>query len=173
MRNLKLPKPAHLLIYAGGALLALCALIIGLAATPWFRNILQHRIEANLADVTGGKVVITGMDVHPLDLRVDAQGLVIHGLEKDGGKPLFSARNVSVSVSPESLLRLELLLRSLEWQEAELDVRTYPDGSNNIPGANVVPGSGQGLQDLLSLGIERLTLSNTSLLWNDQLVPFQ
>lgn len=173
LRNLKLPKLIHTLIYAAGVLLALCALIIGLASTPWFRSILQHRIEANLAGVIGGKVVITGMDVHPLDLRVDAQRLVIHGLENDADKPLFSARNVTASVSPESLLRFELLLRSLQWQQAELDVRTYPDGSNNIPGAKVTPRSGQGLQDLLNLGIERLTLSNTSLLWNDQHVPFQ
>jgi len=173
LRSLKLPKLVHGLIYAAGILLALCALIIGLASTGWFRSIVQHRIETNLAEVTGGKVVITGLDVHPLDLRIDARRLVIHGLEKDTQHPLFSARDVSASISPESLLRFQLLLRSLEWQQAELYVRTYPDGSNNVPGATVAPGSGQGLQDLLNLGIERLTLSHTNLHWNDQRIPFQ
>ena len=173
LQNLKLPKLVHALIYAAGVLLALCALTIGLASTAWFRNILQHRIEANLEEITGGKVIITGMDVHPLDFRVDARQVVIHGLEKDADRPLFSARSVTASVNPQSLLRFELLLRSLEWQQAALYVRTYPDGSNNIPGARVAPGSGQGLQDLLNLGIERLTLSHTSLHWNDQRVPFQ
>ena len=172
-RSLKLPKLVHGLIYAAGALLALCTLIIGLASTGWFRSILQHRIEAGLAEVTGGKVVITGLDFHPLDLRVDTRRLVIHGLEKDAGQPLFAARDVTVTVSPKSLFRFQFLLRSLEWQQAELYVRTYPDGSSNIPGAAVAPGSGQGLQDLLNLGIERLTLSRTSLLWNDRRIPFQ
>lgn len=173
LRSLKLPKLVHGLIYTAGVLLALCALIIGLASTSWFRSILQHRIETDLAEMTGGKVVITGMDFHPFDLRVDARRLVIHGLEKDSGHPLFSARNVTASVSPKSLLRFQLLLRSLQWQQAELSVRSYPDGSTNLPGAPVAPGSGQGLEDLLNLGIERLTLSHTSLQWNDQRVPFQ
>lgn len=173
LRSLKLPKLVHGLIYAVGGFLALGALIIGLASTGWFRSVLQHQIEANLAEVTGGKVVITGMDVHPLDLRIDARRLVIHGLEKDAGHPLFSARDVTAIVSPESLLRFQLLLRSLEWQQAELYVRTYPDGSNNIPGTAGAPGSGQELRDLLNLGIKRLTLSHTSLHWNDQRIPFQ
>ncbi len=173
LKSLKLPKLVHGLIYAAGVLLALCALVIGLASTAWFRSILQHRIESNLAEVSGGKVVITGMVVHPLDLRVDARRLVIHGREKDAGQPLFSARDVTASVSPESLLRFQLLLRSLQWQQAELYVRTSPDGSTNLPGAAVAPGSGQGLSDLLNLGIERLTLSHTSLHWNDQRIPLQ
>ncbi len=173
MRSLKLPKLVHGLIYAAGGLLALCALVIGLASTGWFRSLLQHRIEASLAEMTGGKVVITGMDFHPLDLRVDARRLVIHGLEKETGRPLFSARDVTASVSPKSLLRFQLLLRSLQWQQAELYVRTYPDGSTNLPGAAVTPGSGQGLEDLLNLGIERLTLSHTSVHWNNQRIPFQ
>jgi len=173
LRSLKLPKLVHGLIYAAGVLLALCALVIGLANTAWFRSILQHRIESSLAEVAGGKVAITGMDFHPLDLRVDVRRLVVHGLEKDTGHPLFSARDVTASVSPKSLLRFQLLLRSLQWQQAELYVRTNPDGSTNLPGAAVTPGSGQGLEDLLNLGIERLTLSHTSLHWNDQRIPFQ
>lgn len=173
LKGLKLPKLVHGLIYAAGVLLALCALIIGLASSAWFRSILQHRIEASLAEVTGGEVVITGMKFHPLDLRIDAPQLVVHGLEKGTDHPLFSARDVTTSISAESLLRFQLLLRSLEWQQAELYVRTYPDGSTNIPDATLAPGSGQGLQDLLNLGIEHLTLSHTSLHWNNQRFPFQ
>jgi translocation and assembly module TamB len=173
LRNLKLPKLLHWLIYAAGVLLVLCAVILALASTGWFRNILQHRVEASLSRVTGGKVEIAGMEFHPLDLRVHVRRLVIHGLEKDATKPLFSAQDVAISVSPESLLRFRLLLRTLQWQRAELYVRTDPDGSTNLPGAADVPRRGKDVADLLNLGIDRLTLSHTTLHWNDQRVPFQ
>jgi translocation and assembly module TamB len=168
-----LPKPVRWMIRAAGVLLVLCTLIIALASTGWFRDILQHRVEASLAQATGGKVEIAGMEFHPLDLRVDVRRLVIHGLEKDAGKPLFSARDVMVSISPQSLVRLRLLLRTLQWQSADLYVRTYPDGSTNLPGAAVAPRRGHNLADLLNLGVERLTLSHTTLHWNNQRVPLQ
>lgn len=170
---MKLPGPVHWLIYTAGVLVAICAIIIGLASTAWFRNILQQRIETGLAEVTGGKVEITGMRFHPLELRISARQVIIRGREKIAGQPLFSAQDVVVNVSPESLLQLRLQLRSLQWQRAELHVQTYPDGSTNVPGATVIPSQGQGLKDLLDLGIERLTLSNTTLQWNDRRIPFQ
>jgi translocation and assembly module TamB len=171
--NLKLRKVVRWLIHAAGIILVLCAVIIGLASTAWFRNILQHRVEADLSRVTGGKVEITGLEFHPFELRIDVRRLAIHGLEKNPEQPLFSARNVTASLSPESLVRFRFLLRTLQWRQAELYVRTYHDGSTNLPGATVAPPRGQALADLLDLGIERLTLSQTTLQWNDQVIPFQ
>ena len=173
LKGLKLPKLVHGLIYAAGCLLVLGALIIGLANTAWFRGVLQHRIQSGLAQVTGGTVEIAGMDFQPLGLRIRIHRLVIHGLEKDAKDPLFAAQDVVVNVSPESLLRFRLQLRNLQWQEADIHVRTYPDGSTNLPGAAVYPEQGQTVADLLDLGINRLTLSHTTLQWNNQRIPLQ
>ena len=172
-RNQQLPKPVRWLIDAAGILLVVAAVVIGLASTPWFRHLLQHRIEAGLAQVTGGKVEIAGMGFRPLDLRVSVRRLTIHGLEKDAKQPLFSAWNVVVNVSPESLIQFRVLLRTLQWQQAEIHVQVYPDGSTNLPGASVSPKQGQSLANLLDLGVEHLTLSNTTLYWNNQRVPIQ
>jgi len=168
-----LPKPVRWLIDAAGILIVVGVVVIGLASTAWFRHMLQHRIEAGLAQVTGGKVEIAGMDFLPLDLRVSARRLTIHGLEKGGEPPLFSAQGVVVKVSPESLIHFRLLLRTLDWRQAEIHVQTYPDGSTNLPGPSLSPGQGQGLADLLNLGVERLTLNSTTLYWNDQRIPIQ
>ena len=173
LRNLKLRMLVRWLIHSTGVLIVLCAVIIGLAGTAWFRGVLQHQLTAGLERVTGGKVEIAGMYFHPLSLRVSVRRLVIHGLEKNATEPLFSAQHIEASISPESLPQFRLLLRSLQWQQAELRVQTYPDGSTNLPGATVSPGEGQGLTDLLDLGIERLTLSHTTLIWNNQRIPFQ
>jgi translocation and assembly module TamB len=172
-RNPRLRKLIRWLIHTAGIILVLLAIVIGLASTAWFRNVLQHRIEAGLAQITGGKVEIAGIDFSPLHLRVNMRQLVIHGLEKDPGHPLFSAHDVVVNVSPQSLLQFRLLLRTLQWQQAELCVQTYPDGSTNLPGATTAPRNGQALAGLLNLEINRLTLSHTTLQWNDQHIPFQ
>ena len=173
LRNLRLPRPIHWLIYALGVLLVLCAVVIGLASTGWFRHILRHRIEASLSQITGGKVEIAGLGFRPLDLRVSARLLVIHGLEKDARQPLFSAQDVVVNVSPDTLTQFRLVLRTLEWQQADLHVMTYPDGSTNLPGTSVSPEHGQSLAALLDMGIERMTLSHTTLHWNNQRIPIQ
>lgn len=78
-----------------------------------------------------------------------------------------------MEVSPESLIQFRLVLQTLEWQQADLRVRTYADGSTNVPGTTVSPGQGQELADLLDLGIERLTLSHTTLYWNNQRIPLE
>ncbi len=172
LANLKLPKVMHWLIYAAGILVVLSAIVISLAGTGWFRNILQHRIENSLAQITGGKVEIDGMRFRPLSLRVSARRLVIHGLERDSSLPLFSASDVVADISPESLVEFRLLLRKLQWQQASLRIRTYPDGSTNVPGATVSPGQGQGLADLFNLGIKHLNLGHTTLDWNNQRIRF-
>lgn len=173
LRDLKLPKVIHWLIHAAGILIVLCAVIVGLASTAWFRDILEHRIENSLAQMTGGKVEIDGMRFRPLELRLSARRLVIRGLERDAGHPLFSATDVVVNVSPRSLTQFQLLLRTLEWQQAALRIQTYPDGSTNVPGTSVTPGQAGGLAELLDLGIERLTLSHSTLYWNNQRIPFE
>ena len=172
-RNLRLPRPVRWLIDAAGILLVVGTMVIGLASTAWFRHMLQTRVESTLSQITGGKVEIQGMGFRPLRLRVSARRLIIHGREKDGKQPLFSARNVVVNVSPDTLIQLRLLLRTLAWQQAELHVRTYPDGSTNLPGPSISPAQGQGLANLLDLGVEHLTLSNTTLYWNNQRIPIQ
>ncbi|MEJ2006556.1 MAG: translocation/assembly module TamB domain-containing protein [Acidobacteriota bacterium] len=168
-----MPKAVHWLIYTTGVLLVLFAVAIAVASTGWFRQILENQIEANLSQVTGGKVEIEGMGFRPLELRVSARRLIIHGLEKPSRQPLFSAQDVVVNVSPESLLKFRLVLQTLQWQRADVHIWTYDDGSTNLPQTSVTPGQGESLADLLDLGIERVTLSNTTLNWNNRRIPIQ
>lgn len=167
-----LRKLVRWLIYSAGIVIVLLAVILSLASTGWFRTILQHRLQAGLTQVTGGKIEIAGMKFSPLRLRVSIGRLVIHGLEKDPAQPLFSATDVVAKVSPESLLQFRLLLRSLQWQQAELRVHTYADGSTNLPQATA-EARGQPLADLLNLEIKRMILSRTTLRWNNHRIPLQ
>ena len=168
-----IPKFVDRLIHSMGVILAVFAVVIGLASTPWFRHVLEHRIQANLEEITGGKVEIVGMGFHPLDLRISARQLTIHGRETTSEQPLFSAQNVVVKISPVSLFRFRLLLRSLEWQQAEIHLAIYPDGSTNLTGSRAAPESGQTIKGLMDLDIHRLTLAHTTLNWNNRRLPFE
>lgn len=172
-QNVRLPRPVHWLIYAMGILLIAGVAVYGVAKTSWFRHILQQRIEASLSQITGGNVEITGMNFHPLELRISARKLIIRNPEKNTREPFFSAQDVVANVSPRSLTQLRPVLRTLEWQRAEVHVLTYPNGSTNLPQTNVSPEQGQALAGLLDLGIERMTLSHTTLDWNNQRIPIQ
>ncbi len=78
--NLKLPRLVHWLIYAAGIVLVIVAVVLGVASTGWFRQVLEQKVEQNLAQLTGGKVEIEGMNFQPLTLNVRMSRLVIHGL---------------------------------------------------------------------------------------------
>lgn len=167
------PKSVDRLIHAMGIIVAVLAIAVGLASTSWFRHVLEHRIQASLEGITGGKVEIIRMRFQPLDLKVSAQRLTIHGREGNSEPPLFSASRVVAKINPASLFRFRLLLRSLEWQEANIRVVTYPGGSTNLPGTRTAPERGQALVDLMDLGIRRLTLAHTTLNWNNRRLLFE
>ena len=160
-------------IRAIGVILVVFVVLIGLASTAWFRHVLEQRIQAGLEQATGGKVEIVGMTFHPLVLKVSARRLIVHGRENNSEQPFFSAQNVVVRISPSSLFRFRLLLRTLDWQQAEIRLVTYPDGSTNLPGAHATPESGQAFKSLMDLKIHRLTLAHTTLAWNNRLLSFQ
>jgi len=168
-----IPKFVDRLIHAMGIILVVLAVVIGLASTPWFRHILEHRVQASLEEITGGKVEIIGMRFQPRDLKVSARQVIIHGRETNPEQPLFAARNIVVKVSPVSLMRFRLLLRTLAWQQADLRLITYPDGSTNLPGTRAAQESGPPLQGLMDLEIHTLTLAHTTLRWNNRRLPFE
>ena len=168
-----IPKFVDRLIHAIGIILVLLAVAIGLASTPWFRHILEDRVQASLEEITGGKVEIVGMGFQPLDLKVSARLVIVHGRETNPEQPLFAARNVVIKVSPVSLMRFRLLLRTLAWQQADIRLATYPDGSTNLPGTRAAPESGNALQGLMDLEIHALTLAHTTFRWNNHRLPFE
>ena len=123
-------------------LLGLCLAIL-MATTPlviyfWassaaVEGFVRKRMVAELEQMTGGRVEIASFHWHLLDLRAEASGLVIHGLEARGEAPYAQAERLRVRFSLLGFWSPHLLLRDLEVSRPAFHLIVYPDGSTNQP----------------------------------------
>jgi translocation and assembly module TamB len=66
------------------------------------------------------------------------------------------------------LLHREIRIMSLDWDGAELHLKTNADGSTNLPGPAARHTAGQVMQQLMELRIGRVTLAHSTFFWNDR-----
>ena len=151
-----------------GTLVGLALGAIGVMSTPWFRHALERRLIVALEDMTGGRVEVQEFRFHPIVLQAIFRGLVLHGSEASQAPPLFSARTIVLRLGPANLLHREIRIRSLDWDGAELHLRTNPDGSTNLPGPMTRLNAGQIMGELIDLRIGRVTLAHSTFFWDDQ-----
>jgi translocation and assembly module TamB len=151
-----------------GTLVALATATIAVMSTPWFRRTLERRLIVTLEDVTGGRVEVQEFHFHPIVLQAIFQGFVLHGSEAPPAPPLFSARTVVLRLSPADLLHRQIRIRSLDWDGAEVHLKTNPDGSTNLPGPVTRYDAGQVMEQLIDLRIGRVTLARSTFFWNER-----
>ena len=155
---------------------AIIALYLGAAtvmSTAWFRGVLQREITARLHDLSGARVEIGELEFRPWVLQLTLRRLVLHGTEGPGEAPLVEAGVTVVTVNPASPFRKKLLLHRFDLEDAQIHLRTNPDGSTNLPGPAEpgTPGGTDLLDDLLDLTVGDLTVSRTAVFWNNQQIP--
>jgi translocation and assembly module TamB len=151
-----------------GTLVALAIAAVGVMSTPWFHRALERRLIVALEDTTGGRVEVQDFRFHPLVLQAIFHGVVIHGSEPPQAPPLFSARTVVLRLSPANLLHREIRIMSVDWDGAELHLKTNSDGSTNLPGPATRYTAGQVMEQLVDLRIGRVTLAHSTFFWNDR-----
>lgn len=155
------------------ALTLLALLALGVMSTPWFRNALERRAIAEFEARTGARVEVRELRFTPLIFQVTLHGLVLHGTESEGEAPLFTAKTVIVRFSPFAFLRRRFLLRGLAWDGAEIHLRADREGRLNLPSPlAVAPGSGS-LSEFTNLSIRRVSISHTTVFWNDRRIPLE
>jgi len=153
-----------------GTMVALVMAAMGVMSTAWFRRALEHRLIVALEDMTGGRVEVQEFSFHPIVLQAIFRGFVLHGNETPQDPPFFSARTVVLRLSPTNLLHREIRILSLDWDGAELHLKTYPDGSTNLPGPVARLSAGQAMEQLIDLRIGRVSLAHSTLFWDDRAI---
>ena len=161
-------KPFRITLAMIGMLTVLAAAAIAVMSTAWFRRTLERRLIVELEEVTGGRVDVQEFRFHPLALQAVFQGLVLHGSEPSTAPALFSAQTIVLRLSPSELLHREIRIRSLDWDGAELHLKTNPDGSTNLPGPMATVDAGHFMGDLIDLRIGRVTLAHSTFCWDDR-----
>ncbi len=118
-------------------LIALVGVVYFVASSAFFENEVKQRVVVALEDATGGRVEIGGFHWDLLHLRVEADGITIHGLEAAGEAPYAHVDRLRLQVSLLNLFTVgtptHVILREAEIVRPQFHLIVYPDGTTNQP----------------------------------------
>ncbi len=146
------------------AITVLIGACLAVLSSPWAQRYLERRVITALEAATGARVEVREFRFRPMILQFVLHGVVLHGKEPATARPLFAAKTVVIRLSPRAIMARHVLLRSLDWDEAEIHLYANPDGSTNLPETAMSAEVGG--------GVGRLTLSRTTFFWNDRRLRF-
>jgi translocation and assembly module TamB len=170
---------------------ASCALLVLLllGGLGWYATTddFNHRVVAEvvklLEDATGGRVELHRLRIDPWNLSVEADGLVIHGLEGPGEEPYLSAKSIYLRLRLVNALEhasgvglaQHIAVRQLRIDAPHYHLMVDKDGHTNQPiPKHPTPKSNTPIQDtLLDLKAGDVQVTNGLALINDQAIPFQ
>jgi translocation and assembly module TamB len=166
----------------------LLALILLLAAGLWFYTTtadFQRRankaVVATLETATGGRVELGHISFDPRHLSLQADHVVIHGLEGPGEAPYLSADKILVRVTLANFLahtagtgsRTYVHLNFLRIESPHVHLIIDKDGKTNQPVPKQKSKSNEPVIDtLLDLKAKDVELANGLALVNDRSIPF-
>ncbi|HUB03284.1 MAG TPA: translocation/assembly module TamB domain-containing protein [Terriglobales bacterium] len=141
--------------------------------TDSFQQRVRRKIVTELEKATGGRVELGEFHTIPLQLRIDARNLTVHGGEAPGEHPFLQIERVQAEMKIISLLSTTIGVHSLVLEHPQVHVIDYPDGSTNIPTPRIAYRSDEAPIDrLISLSVSKIEVQRGELLWQDRKVPF-
>ncbi|MBI4441906.1 MAG: translocation/assembly module TamB domain-containing protein [Acidobacteria bacterium] len=165
-------------LLAGMGLLAALALVLAIVVqTSFFRQRVLNRLVAALEQATGGQVELKTFSLHPMQLAVALEDLVIHGREGQQEQPLFAARRVELQWNLITFWRLEANLHRVRLWEPRIYIAMDREQGSNLPispvqaPGKVAPDSRSFVIRLLALQILHLEVLRGQFRWNDQSIP--
>lgn len=174
-----------LLWVAGSLLLLLIVAVVGLGLytrTADFQNRVRSTLISTLGEATGGKVDLASVHFNLLHLAVEADGLVIHGLEGPGEAPYLSADRILVHITLKSLFSHAtnskgpmkfITLALLHVDRPGIHLIINKDGTTNQPVPKTKSTSNEPVLDtLLDLQANHVELADGLALLNDRAIPF-
>src|SRR5438094_530802 len=103
-----------------------------LRSHSFHRYVLAKIVEKASAS-TGGKVEIRTYDFHWSTLTADAYGLIVHGTEPAGQRPLLQVDKLTVRLKILSVLRQKINLREILVEHPVAHLLVDKQGRTNIP----------------------------------------
>lgn len=168
-----------------GAIVLVLCLLFGLFAwyttTPDFEHRVEREVVSVLENATGGRVEIKRVQFHLWQLAIQADGLVIHGLEAPGEAPYLSVDRIALRLKIINLfsrvvgkgLASHVSLDSLQVEHPQFHLIVDKDGHTNQPTPKHPSNSKTPLTDtLLDLRARSVELANGVALINDRAIPF-
>ena len=178
-------KMAKILAWTAGSLVVVLVLLaIGVTwytTTPDFERRVKKELVSTLEDATGGRVELGGISLHLWHLAIEADGLVIHGLEGPGEAPYLSAEKILLRAKINTVIshtvgrgaQSHIGLSFLRVEQPHVHLIIDKDGKTNQPVPKKPSTSTSPVQDtLLDLQAGRVELANGLVVVNDRAIPF-
>jgi translocation and assembly module TamB len=162
-------------LIAAAILIALCVGTLIYLNSSSFQQTVRNRVVLELEHMTGGKVEIESLSWKLSTLQIEVRGLTIHGLEAANEAPYARVDRISVLVKILSFFSPKVALSNLAIDRVAVHLIVYPDGTTNQPEAINKAGSAaakNGSQHLFDLSINRVEISNGTLILNQEQIPF-
>ncbi len=168
----------------GSLVLLIAILLAGLSwysTTPDFNRRVAKEVVSVLETATGGRVELGHISFDLWHLAIEADGLVIHGLEGPGEAPYLSAEKIFIRVKIISFLQhttgtgiaSHIGLNLLRVEAPHVHLIIDKDGKTNQPVPKHPTPSTEPLQDtLLDLKAGEVYLDHGVALVNDRAIPF-
>ena len=171
--NKRISWPVRIAAALFGLLLVFYLGMVALLSTAWSHRVMARYVAGRIEQVTGARVEIAWLDVHPAVFRMILHGLVLHGKEGPGQKPLLTAEIVDVTLNPVLLAARRLYIRRFDVVGLTVHWYTAADGSTNLPGPQQSrsPQETTLVADLLNLRVRYFSLNRSALYWNNQRIP--
>ncbi|MEI9981498.1 MAG: hypothetical protein WDN23_21405 [Edaphobacter sp.] len=173
---------------AAWIVLGTAILVVALFAGFWwysttddFNRRVGREVVKVLEDATGGRVELKKVSFSLRHLAVEADGLVIHGLEGPGEAPYLSVDKIDLrlrllhllSYIPEEGIAPHIQLSYLGVEHPQFHLIVDKDGKTNQPEPKHKKKSETPVMDtLLDLKAQEVVLSNGVALINDRAIPF-
>ncbi len=184
--NTRKHRARRVTAWIAGTLFLLLLLVVGglaiYSGTADFQNRVRKTLVSTLEDSTGGKVDLAAIHFSLWHLAVEADGLVIHGLEGPGQAPYLSADRILVRVTLKNFLAHAtnstgpmryITLALLHVDKPQVHLIINKDGTTNQPVPKVKSTSNEPVLDtLLDLQASKVELANGVVLLNDRAIPF-
>ncbi|WP_263368375.1 translocation/assembly module TamB domain-containing protein [Edaphobacter bradus] len=151
------------------------------STTSDFERRVARELVSVLEDATGGRVELKAVHFNLWKLSVEADGLVIHGLEGPGEAPYFSADRVLLRVKlfnffthvTGSGLASHVSLNYLRVEHPQMHLIVDKDGKTNQPAPKHPRTSSTPMTDtLLDLKARQVELADGVVSFNDHAIPF-
>ena len=161
------------LVIAGLVLVILFAALIVYLNGASFQQSVRNKVVAELERITGGKVELQSLDWKWTSLQFEVRGLTIHGLEAPTEAPYAHADRINAGLKVVSFVSRKIALSNVAVDHLLVHLIIYPDGSTNQPAPKKQqPPEPTPPERLFELGINRLEVSDGTLLLNQEQIPF-
>ena len=160
-------KAFQITLIAVPAILLLLAIVgVLIVRSQGFNRYLLAKIIQSAQENTGARIGIQKLVVHWSPFTADVYGIVVHGQERDGARPLLVADHLGISLGLRALLKHEVDLYAIVVDRPVLYVHADAHGNTNLPKAPPSSSSSN-----TSLIVRHVALRDGVVNYNDEQIP--